>query len=133
MVNFVNHFRFRLQVTTDQVCTFTEEQLWIRLFRLLRKILRQVRPWPVSPKIPAVREGPNRRVNYETIRSGHAVVYMNRFYLYSSHFQPVSSSESLELDPLKIVLKASWTSCRQSLQNHLRSLAAVDRYLAVEK
>src|SRR5438128_12628901 len=122
MVNFVNHFRFRLQVTTDQVCTFTEEQLRIRLFRLLRKILRQVQPRPVSPKIPAVCKGPNRRVNYEAIRSGHAVVHMNWLHLYPSHFQPVTSSERLELDTLKIVLEAPRTRCRKGLQNHLSRL-----------
>src|SRR5205807_3320395 len=133
MVNFVNYFCFRLQVTTDQVCTFAKKKLWIRLLRFLRKILCHVRPGPVRSEIAAVREGPYRRVKYEPIGSGHAMVHMNRLKLYPSHFHPVPSSESLELDPIKIVLETSWTSFRQSLQNHFRGLPTVNRYLAVEE
>src|SRR5436853_1348762 len=98
MVNFLNYFCFRLQVTTDQVCTFAEKQLRIRFLCFLRKILRHLGLGSVSSEVAAVRKGPNGRVNYETIGSGHAMVYVNRLHLHFSHLQPISCSESLELD-----------------------------------
>src|SRR6266516_1570807 len=133
MVNFLNYFCFGLQVTPDQVGTFAEKQLRIQFLCFLRKILRHLGLWSVSSEVATVRKGPHRCVHQESVGSVHAVIYVNRLHLYPSHFHPVSSSESLELDPLKIVLETSWTSCRQGLQNHLSRLATVNWYLPVEK
>src|SRR5437016_11957940 len=97
MIRLFENMFLSLEISSHQIGAFTKEHL--RLFSrcLFHKLPRHFRHWSVRSEIPAVNDGPVRRVNNETITSRKTMIHMNRLQLDISNSNLLTRPESSEI------------------------------------